>query len=198
MQTPETFTHSNTHAYTQKFNENQHNIELPTPTKLLSPVLLLSLLQCLSSLSLSYLFPVSFFFLSQLLNSSDTNTNISVRTSVFSQLASLGNVDAYSEHFFVDEDIQIAIAKLKKVTSISPDSLSSEHVIYAQPRIHRLLCIVFNCMLVHGFLPDALMNTTLVSLLKDKKGDITDKDNYRPIAITTPFSKVLELAISLW
>jgi hypothetical protein len=132
---------------------------------------------------------------SQLLNSSDSNTDFTARTSVFSQLTSLGNVDNYSEHFFVDDDIHTAITKLKKVSSISQDSLTSEHVIYAHPRIHRLLCIVFNCMLVHGFLPDALMNTTLISLIKDKKGDITDKDNYRPIAITTPFSKVLELAL---
>ena len=31
--------------------------------------------------------------------------------------------------------------------------------------------------------------------IKDKKGDVTDKDNYRPIALTTVLSKLLESVI---
>ena len=132
---------------------------------------------------------------STLLNSSDSNSDTLVRESVLSQLTSIGNADSNAQHGFVDDDISLAIGKLKKGTSIGPDSLTSEHIIHAHPTISRLLCIVFNCMLAHGFLPHSLMNTTLISLIKDKKGDITDNDNYRPIAITTPLSKVLELAI---
>ena len=36
------------------------------------------------------------------------------------------------------------------------------------------------------------MDTVLVSLVKDRKGILTDKDNYRPIAITCVTSKILE------
>jgi len=39
------------------------------------------------------------------------------------------------------------------------------------------------------------MFTIIVPIVKDKKGNLTDKDNYRPIAITSVFSKVFELAI---
>ena len=39
------------------------------------------------------------------------------------------------------------------------------------------------------------MFTLIIPLLKDKKGDITSKDNYRPIAITSIFSKVMELIL---
>ena len=39
------------------------------------------------------------------------------------------------------------------------------------------------------------METTLISIVKDKKGNISDKENYRPIAITTSTSKILELLI---
>ena len=37
----------------------------------------------------------------------------------------------------------------------------------------------------HGFLPDSLMLTMIVPILKSKNGDITSKGNYRPIAIAT-------------
>ena len=37
-----------------------------------------------------------------------------------------------------------------------------------------------------------LMDTVLIPIIKDKKGDITDADNYRPIAITSVTSKIFE------
>ena len=50
-------------------------------------------------------------------------------------------------------------------------------------------------MILHGHLPDRLMDTCLIWQIKDKKGNISDKDNYRPIAITCASSKILELVI---
>ena len=55
--------------------------------------------------------------------------------------------------------------------------------------------MLFNCMLLHGFLPSQFMSTVLIPIIKDKKGDVTDRDNYRPIAITCVSSKILELII---
>ena len=39
------------------------------------------------------------------------------------------------------------------------------------------------------------MSTVIVPIVKNKKCNITDMDNYRPIAITTVFSKVIELLL---
>ena len=39
------------------------------------------------------------------------------------------------------------------------------------------------------------MNANVSPIVKDKKGDVTDKDNYRPITITTVSSKLLESLI---
>ena len=50
-------------------------------------------------------------------------------------------------------------------------------------------------MLSHGYLPELFMETLIVPLVKDKKDSITDKSNYRPIAITNTMSKVLENVI---
>jgi hypothetical protein len=40
-----------------------------------------------------------------------------------------------------------------------------------------------------------MMDSIIIPLLKDNKGDISDKDNYRPIAITCISSKIVELLI---
>ena len=40
-----------------------------------------------------------------------------------------------------------------------------------------------------------LISTLLIPIVKDKKGDITDGDNYRPIAITCVVSDILELIL---
>ena len=52
-----------------------------------------------------------------------------------------------------------------------------------------------NSMIAHTFLPSKFMDTLLIPIVKDKKGNITDGDNYRPIAITCVASKVFELII---
>ena len=46
--------------------------------------------------------------------------------------------------------------------------------------------------LVHGFLPDEMMSVALVPIIKSKSGRIMSKDNYRPIALASIVSKVLE------
>ena len=42
-------------------------------------------------------------------------------------------------------------------------------------------------------IPKGIMFTIIVPIVEDKKGDLCTKDNYRPIAITSVFSKVFEL-----
>ena len=50
-------------------------------------------------------------------------------------------------------------------------------------------------MLVHNFLPPSMLDTVITPLIKDKNGDIQDKNNYRPLALTSILSKLLELVI---
>ena len=50
-------------------------------------------------------------------------------------------------------------------------------------------------MIVHGYVPSRLMDSIIISLLKDRKGDISDKDNYRTIAITCISSRLIQLLI---
>ena len=50
-------------------------------------------------------------------------------------------------------------------------------------------------MLKHGFFPKQFMLTMIVPILKSKNGDITSKSNYRPIALATVRSKIIEIFI---
>ena len=84
----------------------------------------------------------------------------------------------------------IADPKLAKASGL--DALSAEHLQYASDRILVLLSLCFNAMLIHSYVPKTFRDTVLVPIIKDKNGDITDIDNYRPIATTSVTSKVFE------
>ncbi len=96
---------------------------------------------------------------------------------------------------FNTHEILNAIDKLKVGKSAGTDSLQGEHFIFADPKVACLLYMLFNVMFVHTYLPTKLMETIIVPIIKDKKGLVTDKDNYRPIAVTSVLSKIMELAL---
>ena len=50
-------------------------------------------------------------------------------------------------------------------------------------------------MLIHGFVPPAFMDTIIIPIVKDKKESVTVSDNYRPVALTTVFSKIFEIIV---
>ena len=126
---------------------------------------------------------------SDLLNSS---TDTSKKAQVCNNLLDISD---FSEHHFNPIDVDAAVRKLKKGKSLGLDDIASEHFLYASKKVLVYLSLIFNAMLVHGHIPNRIMDTMLISLVKDKKGTITDKDNYRPIAITCASSKILELII---
>ena len=50
-------------------------------------------------------------------------------------------------------------------------------------------------MLIHGYLPESAMDTFVIPILKDKKGLLTDRNDYRPVAITSVFSEIADSII---
>ena len=85
------------------------------------------------------------------------------------------------------------IGNLKKGKAPGSDNLYAEHLIYAHSRLHVILSLLFNAMLVHGHVSDSLMETIIVPLIKNRTGNCSDKNNYRPLALCTALSKLLEL-----
>jgi len=53
---------------------------------------------------------------------------------------------------------------------------------------------LFNMCIVHRYIPNSCLNTTIVPICKNKNGSMSDTSNYRPVAVATvsQVSKLLE------
>ena len=76
------------------------------------------------------------------------------------------------------------------------DGLSSNHVLLATSVLTGALTNLFTAALRHGYMPTLLTKCTLVPILKLNK-DPTLSNNYRPIALASNLSKILEKCILL-
>ena len=123
-----------------------------------------------------------------LFNCVDTESD---KESVLDTISHVSNV----HDTLCSEDVKSSVKSLSANKACGLDNLFAEHLLYANPSIHALLSICFNAFIVHGFLPSDLTDTVLVPIVKDKTGDISDKGNYRPIALASVISKVLEMAL---
>ena len=94
---------------------------------------------------------------------------------------------------FTPDDINRSIASLCSDKARGKDVIFAEHLLHASPEIHVLLSICFNAFIVHGFLPNPLTDTVLVPIVKDTTKNISEKGNYRHIALAAVVSKVFEM-----
>ena len=120
--------------------------------------------------------------------------NAQLKQSVVGKLQSI----KYDENMLVcSEDICNIVNKLKCGKSSGPDGISAESLKFSHSRLYVLLSLCFSLCLTHGYLPKSLMETTIVPIVKNKCGNLSNSYNFfdRPIAIATITSKVLESLI---
>ena len=96
---------------------------------------------------------------------------------------------------FSFETVLDAIQHLKRDKK-DDSSLVSNHFIIAAPVIAEPLANFFSVLLRHGFLPAQLVNCVLVPIPKPGKNP-SSSDSYRPIALASTLSKILEWCILL-
>ena len=90
------------------------------------------------------------------------------------------------------EEVERAVRELVVNKSCGIDGIYGEHMLYSSHVLFRLLGLCMSSFLVHGFLHDEMIAVALVPIIKSKSGRIMSKDNYRPIALASVVSKVLE------
>ena len=86
--------------------------------------------------------------------------------------------------------IKEAIEKMKSGISDVSYDFGSDGFLHASDTLSGPIAFLFKAFLLHGYIPTFLLTCSLVPLVKDKLGDITNSDNYRAIAI----SSILEVA----
>ena len=95
----------------------------------------------------------------------------------------------------------ISVKEVKDAINLLKSGKKEENCLYSdhfKAGSHRLIVtitLLFNCMLVHGIVPDEFLLGTMIPLIKNPRGNKQSSDNYRSLTIGTGLSKILEIII---
>ena len=95
-------------------------------------------------------------------------------------------------HFYELNLIQDCVSEMKNNKTPGYDGICSEHIKYGGAQLFVHLCLLFNAMIAHSFVPADFCFGIIVPLLKDKHGDATKLDMYRGITLSSSVSKLFE------
>ena len=90
------------------------------------------------------------------------------------------------------EEICLCAGELANGKSSGIDGIPSEFFKYAPTLVFQFLSCFVNSVLSHGFVPRALTDIIVKPVIKSNLKDPTDSGNYRPIAIASSASKLIE------
>jgi exonuclease III len=100
------------------------------------------------------------------------------------------------ENMYLDSDfITEIIFSLPNGKSSGVDNITAEHLKYAGDKLSVMLSTLFSSIFVHGYLPQEMIKSVIVPVIKNKTKSSGAKSNYRPVTLATIVSKVLEKVI---
>ena len=88
--------------------------------------------------------------------------------------------------------IQRCIKKLKPHKDDGNYGFKSDHLINGSNKLFIMLSIMFNAMLTHGFNPEDLLLSTIISIPKYNRGSMNSSDNYRGISFSNSICKLYD------
>ena len=91
-----------------------------------------------------------------------------------------------------ETDIRKALKSIKADKSDDEGFLFSNHLLFASDILHKHISHLFNGMFVHGFTPECLLNSNIISIPKDSRGNLSSDDNYRGISLCSSLFKLFE------
>lgn len=104
--------------------------------------------------------------------------------------------DGYSKDCVVTADeVASVINRLKPNKQDGNEGLSSNHFRNAGLQLHVHTSCLFSGMLGHGYVPDDFLLSTALPIPKGRNSNLTDSANYRGIALSSIFGKILDLII---
>ena len=100
--------------------------------------------------------------------------------------------DNANNHYILYFKIKSLLHKLPLNRAAGKDGIFAEHIFYADSSVCNHLSSLFNVCLMHGKIPQECMQTVIVPICKNKNGNISDAENYRPVSLATIISKLFE------
>ncbi len=92
-------------------------------------------------------------------------------------------------------DVKAAVHHLKAGKCDGFEGLHSDHFINGTERLFVFISIIFTMFLSHGYTPESMILGTMIPIPKDKRKLLCNSSNYRAIALSSIFSKILDWII---
>jgi exonuclease III len=102
------------------------------------------------------------------------------------------NFETTYDHSVSVNEVREIVAHMALGKAADHLGLQLEHFRFASDSLFVLLALCLSAVFCHGHMPKGSAHSVITPVLKDKNGDVSDPANYRPIALVTIFSKVLE------
>ena len=92
--------------------------------------------------------------------------------------------------FITPAIIKQCLKKLKPSKGDGDRGFKSDHLIHSTHRFHVIIALLFNNMLVHGYTPEDILKSSIISIPKDNTASLTSSDNYRGISLFNSICKL--------
>ena len=98
-----------------------------------------------------------------------------------------------TKFLFSRDDVHSAIQQLKPVLGF--DKIHTNHIKYASSLFEKLIAMMFSSFILHSFISMDIIKGTINPRIKDRFGDITSSENYRPVMSSSVFLKLFEYCL---
>ena len=123
------------------------------------------------------------------------NAQLEIKDFVFSKLSDITN--SLENVIILPHEIRKLISSLKRRVSPGVDNICVEHLIYGtSEKLCATLADIFSTVLSTALVPEPMCIGVIVPILKKSTLDSNNPGNYRPITLSTSYSRLLELLIS--
>ena len=75
------------------------------------------------------------------------------------------------------------------------DNLYSDNLKHGTGYFFHCISVVINCMLCHGYVPTSVLHAAVIPIPKNAKLNLSSTQNYRAIALSSIFRKILDTII---
>jgi hypothetical protein len=100
-----------------------------------------------------------------------------------------------SDCIITSSDVVKAVDRLKFKKDDGNKGLSSDHIKWSSTDLFVHLALLLTGMLIHGFVPDDFLVSTIIPIPKGKNTNVTDSANYRGIALSSVMGKIIDLIV---